>query len=169
MPSGHDPFDGRLLYPIYVTAAMSLKHRLARRAVLEIAQLAEEPLLLVGRQFGLRFWFEAVCEVAHVRPRILMESAAPHTLIALAREGYGVAVVPSDVQPQAGTVCIAPLVHRGAPVGRWAVITWNPQRFLPPYAERFVSELASSVARGYPGSAYLRRAPALPQPRQSAK
>jgi len=35
MPSGHDPFDGRLLYPIYVMAALSRSHRLARNAALE--------------------------------------------------------------------------------------------------------------------------------------
>lgn len=166
MPSGHDPFDGRLLYPIYVTAALSREHRLARRGALEVSQLADEPLLLLGRQFGLRSWFEAACDVAHIRPRALMESAAPHTLIALAREGYGIAIVPSDVQPQQGEVQLMPLVHRRTPVGRWAVITWNPQRFLPPYAEQFVSELAASVKRDYPGSDFVRRAPALPRPKQ---
>jgi len=81
-----------------VTAALAPTHRLGRRKVLEIAQLADEPLLL-GRDFGLRLWFEAACDVAHVRPRMLMESLAPHTLIALAKESYGVAIVPSDVQP----------------------------------------------------------------------
>jgi LysR family cyn operon transcriptional activator len=169
MPSGHDPFHGRLLYPIYVTAALSQTHRLARRAVLEIVQLAEEPLLLLGREFGLRSWFEAACDVAHVRPRMLLESVAPHTLIALAREGYGIAVVPSDVQMQPAGVRLVPLVHRGAPVGRWALIAWHPQRFLAPYAEQFVAELVASVRRNYPGRNFTRRAPALPQPIQPAK
>ena len=166
MPSGHDPFDGRLLYPIYVMAALSKEHRYARRAALEVTQIADEPLLLLGRQFGLRSWFEAACDIAHVMPRALMESAAPHTLIALAREAYGIAVVPSDVQTQQGEVRLIPLLHRGAPIGRWSVITWNPQRFLPPYAEQFVSELAASVERSYPGNAVTRRAPRLPRPKQ---
>jgi DNA-binding transcriptional LysR family regulator len=164
MPSGLDSFQGQVLYPIYVTAALSRTHRLARRSVLEITQLAEEPLLLLSREFGLRAWFEAACDVAHVRPRALMESVAPHTLIALAGEGYGVAVVPSDVQPQQVTVRLVPLVHRGAPVGRWAVITWNPQRFLAPYAEKFMAELVASARHGYPGRSVTRRAPSLPQP-----
>jgi hypothetical protein len=76
MPSGHDPFQGHALYPIYVTAALSPGHRLGRRALLEITKLADEPLLLLGREFGLRQWFEAACDVAHVRPRVLMESVA---------------------------------------------------------------------------------------------
>jgi DNA-binding transcriptional LysR family regulator len=163
MPSGLDPFEGSVLYPIHVTAALSSKHPLGRRKVLEIAQLRDEPLLLPGREFGTRSWFESACEVANVRPRVLMESVAPHTLIALASEDYGVAIVPSDVQQQ-GTVRLVPLVHRGAPVGRWAVVTWNPQRFLAPYAEQFIDELLASARRGYPGRSVTRRAPPLPQP-----
>jgi DNA-binding transcriptional LysR family regulator len=164
MPSGHDPFHGQILYPIYVTAALPPMHRLARRKLLEITQLSEESLLLLGREFGLRLWFEAACEVAHVRPLTLLESAAPHTLIALAKEGYGVAVVPSDVQIQPDAVRLIPLVHRGAPIGRWAVVTWNPQRFLARYAEQFVAELVEATRREYPGRNVTRRAPPLPKP-----
>ena len=163
LPSGHDPFDGRLLYPIHVSAAVARTHRLARRRVVEIGELADLPLLLLGREFGLRAWFEAACEIAHVRPRMLLESAAPHTLIALAAAGYGIAVVPSDVQSRKD-VRVVPLVHRGASVGRWAVITWNPQRFLAPYAEQFVDELATSVRRTHPGCDLTRRAPPLARP-----
>src|SRR5262249_27968087 len=39
-------FESRLLYPMHALAAMSPKHRLGRRATLEIADLADEPLLL---------------------------------------------------------------------------------------------------------------------------
>jgi LysR family cyn operon transcriptional activator len=59
MPSGFDPFDGTMLYPIYVTAALARKHPWARRATLEIADLAEQPVLLPSREFGVRSWFEA--------------------------------------------------------------------------------------------------------------
>jgi LysR family cyn operon transcriptional activator len=166
MPSGHDPFDGRLLYPIYVMAALSRRHRLARLRTIEIEQLADEPLLLLGRQFGLRSWFEAACDAAHVVPRMVMESAAPHTLIALSRENFGTAIVPSDVRLQYKEVRLVPLLDRGAPVGRWSVVTWNPQRFLPRYAAQFVSELAASVERSYPGSNITRRVPLLTTPRQ---
>jgi hypothetical protein len=87
-------FESRLLYPMHALAALSPTHRLARRAALEIAELADEPLLLLGRDFGSREWFDAACSVAHIRPRVLLESAAPHTLIALAATGYGIAIIP---------------------------------------------------------------------------
>src|SRR5882672_5033421 len=72
-------FQARLLYPMHLLAALSPKRRLGRRAALEIAELADEPLLLLRRDFASREWFDAACETAHVRPRVLLESAAPHT------------------------------------------------------------------------------------------
>ena len=79
-------FESRLLYPMHVLAALPSTHRLGRRATLEIAELAEEPLLLLRRDFGSREWFDAACSIAHIQPRVLLESAAPHTLIAFGRD-----------------------------------------------------------------------------------
>jgi LysR family cyn operon transcriptional activator len=165
LPSGHDALHGRLLYPIYVIVAVSPNHPFARLRVVEISDLEKKPLLLMNRQLlsGLRSWFEAACDVAHVKPRVVFESAAPHTLVALAAENYGIAVVPSDVRVQ-GVVQLLPLVHRKVPVGRWACVTWDSRRFLPPFAERFVQELAVAARRRFPGHDLMRRAPPLPRP-----
>jgi len=140
-------------------------HRLSRRVVLDIAELADEPLLLLNHEFGSRVWFDAACNIAGIDPRVLLESGAPHTLMALAAIGYGIAVLPSNVHILPSAVRIAPLLHRGAPVGRWSVIAWNPQRFLAPYAEQFIEELVAHAQRAYPGHGLMRRAPKLPQPK----
>src|SRR5690242_15625130 len=97
MPSGDERFHGRLLYPVYALAAMAEAHALAGHKTLDIAELADEPLLLLRREFGSRFWFERACEVARIKPRIRLESAAPQTLVELAAADYGVAVIPSTV------------------------------------------------------------------------
>jgi len=158
-------FQGRLLYPMHVLAVLSPERRLGRRATLEISKLADEPLLLLRRDFGSREWFDAACQTAHLRPRVLLESAAPHTLLALAATDYGIAIVPSNAQVPRGTVRAVPLVHRGASIGRWASICWDPQRFLAPYAEQFVEEIATHCRRDYPGRDLIRGAPALPRPK----
>ena len=92
-----DRFQSRLLYPVYDVAVLWEKHRLSRRRTLDVAELVEEPLLLLHRSFGSRQWFDAACSVAHIRPHVLMESAVPHSIIALTAVGYGIAVVPSTV------------------------------------------------------------------------
>lgn len=166
MPAVDQGFHGRLLYPMYLLAVLPEAHRLGRQATLEIAELADEPLLLMGSGAASLTWFEAACHVAHISPRVLLQSTAPHTLIKLARSGYGIAVVPSPVRISRDGVRTVPLVLRGASIGRWAIVAWDPHRFLAPYAELFVQELVASVRRAYPGHEYTRRAPLLPRPKE---
>jgi DNA-binding transcriptional LysR family regulator len=157
-------FRNRLLYPVHNLAVLSSKHRLSRRRALDVADLAEKPLLLLHRSFGSREWFEAACNIAHIRPRVLLESAAPHTLMALTGVGYGIAVVPSTVLVPSDVRAL-PLVQREASIGRWLTIAWDPQRLLAAYGEQFVEELAAYCKRTYPGRDHARRAPPLPQPK----
>lgn len=159
-------FRSRMLYPVCDIAVLWDKHRLSRRRTLDVTELAQEPLLLLHRSFGSRQWFEDACSAAHVRPRVLMESAAPHSIIALAAVGYGIAVVPSTAVVPSRGVRAMPLVHRGAPVGKPMTIAWHPQRLLAPYAERFVEELAAFCRRNYPGRDVIRRAPAVRRPKE---
>ena len=165
MPAGEDGFSSRLLYPMHVLAVMAQGHRLGRRSVLDVTELVDEPLLRLNSTFASHGWFKAACHVAHIRPRVLLESVAPQTLIALARTGHGVAVVPSPVRIPRTGVRAAVVVHRGVSIGRWTVAAWDSQRFLPPYAVQFVEELAVHCRRSYPGHEYSRRAPALPRPK----
>jgi DNA-binding transcriptional LysR family regulator len=160
-------FQGRLLYPMHVLAVLSPERRLGRRATLEISELADEPLLLPRRDFASREWFDAACQTAHLRPRVLLESAAPHTLLALAVTDYGIAIVPSNAQVPRGTARAVPLVHRGASIGRWASVCWDPRRFLAPYAGQFIEEIVAYCHRNYPGRDLIRRAPPLPRPKES--
>lgn len=166
IPAGDERFHSRLLFPIHALVVLPQTHRLARRAAVDIAELADEPLVLLRREFRIRGWIDAACSVAHIRPNVLLESAAPHTLVAVAAAGYGVAVVPSNVLILHKGVRAIPLVVRGASIGTWAAIAWHPQRFLPPYAERFVEEFVAYGVRANPGRDIVRRAPPLPKPKE---
>src|SRR5207245_2249650 len=68
---------------------------------------------------------------------------------ALAQAGYGVAVVPSNARIPGGVRAVPILLH-GESVGMWAGISWDPRRFLAPYAEQFVEELVAYSRRAYP-------------------
>jgi LysR family transcriptional regulator, cyn operon transcriptional activator len=166
-PANATRFQGRLLYPMHVIAVVPSSHRLARRRLLEVSELEEEPLLLLHRGFGSREWFDIACEVAHLRPRVLLESAAPHTLTALAATNYAIAILPSNARVPSESVRPTPLVHRGASIGRWAHIAWDPQRFLAPFAEHLVTELVAHCRRDFPGRDIVKRAPSLPKPRMA--
>ena len=155
------------IHPIHLIAAISADHRLGRRATLEIAELAEEPLLLTQRGFGSRAWFDIACQMASIKPRVLLESAAPHTVVALAATNYGIGILPSNALASPACVRVLPLAHRGVPIGKWQCAAWDPRRFLAPYARQFVAEIAAFCRRSYPGRDLTRRAPRLPRPKSS--
>ena len=166
LPGADARFRWRPLLPLYVLAVVPKSQPLARRATLEIHELAGAPLLLPRREFASRGWFDTASQVAHVRPRVLLESGAPSTLVALARAGYGIASVPSSVPIPGGGVRAAPIVQHGTPIGRWLGIAWDPRRFLAPYAEQFVEELVE-YCRHTTTNRFTRRAPPLPRPKET--
>jgi LysR family cyn operon transcriptional activator len=162
-------FRWRPLLPLYLLAVLPPAYRHARGATLEIDELAEAPLLLPRRDFASREWFEAAAQAANLRPRVLLESGAPSTLVALAQAGYGVAIVPSNVRLPGAGLRALPLLQRGAPIGRWVNIAWDARRFLAPYAEQFVDELVVHARRDAATPAFIRRAPPLPRPKEPAQ
>jgi LysR family cyn operon transcriptional activator len=168
MPTSDGRFPSRPVYPIHLLAVVPRGHRLSRRRTLDVTELAEEPLLVLRRHWLARQWIEAAYRVAHVRPPILFESSAPQTLIALTGAEYGIAVVPSNVVIAQRSVRPVPLVLRGASLGAWTSLAWHPQRFLPPYAQKFVDEYVAFARRNNPGQAVIRHAPPLPRPSETA-
>jgi DNA-binding transcriptional LysR family regulator len=166
MQAGTTRFEAQLLYPVHLMAVLPSGHRLARQPLLEIAELVDEPLLLPQHGFGSREWFDVACDMAHIQPRSLLQSAAPHTLVALAATGYAIAILPSNAGMLHEGVRPVPLVHHGAPIGRWTHVAWDPERFHAPYADQFTSELAVRCRRDFPGRSLVKRAPPLPVPRK---
>ena len=162
---GDSRFRGRLLFPTRLLAVVPAGHRLSRHRTVEVASLLQEALLLLRPGFGSREWFDTACRVLHARPRVLLESGAPNTLIALAREGQGIAIVPSTVRFTRTGVRPIPILHAGASLGRWIAANWDPRRFFPPYAERFVESLARHTGRE--AWRAFKHAPPVPLPRDT--
>jgi LysR family transcriptional regulator, cyn operon transcriptional activator len=70
----HDErFQCRTIYPMCVLAVLSENHPLSRCRTLDVAELADEPLLLLHTSFGTRVWFDAACHVAHIGPLVLLK------------------------------------------------------------------------------------------------
>jgi LysR family cyn operon transcriptional activator len=164
--AGDARFRWRSLGPIYLLAALPKSHRWSRRAMLEIEDLANAPLLLTRRDFNSRAWFDAACQMAHLRPHVLLESGAPPTLLALAQAGYGIAIVPSNSRIPRGGLRAVPIIRGGEPIGRWLSIAWDPRRFLASYGEQFVDELVEYSRRRFLLPRLPRQMPPLPRPRE---
>jgi DNA-binding transcriptional LysR family regulator len=166
LPDSDDQFFRRPLYPMFMIAVMARDHRLSRASALDMADLVDEPLLRLGPGFASHAWFDRACQIERIRPRVVLEGITPHSLIALAGTGFGIALVNSVVRLPRENVRAAAVVHRGAPIGRWTVVAWSRQRFLPPFAQQFVDELVQHCRRDYPGKELVKKAPRLPRPKE---
>lgn len=163
VPAGDDRFDYRLLYPIHVVAAISASHALARSRNVELVEVAKHPLVALRQGFGSRDWFDDTCRDANVRPDIALESASQNAVLALAASQYGIGILPSAVSPPNGVVLL-PIVHSGAPIGRWTMLAWSKRRYRPLYINKFVDALEVYARKHHPGRQLMKRAPRIPPP-----
>jgi LysR family cyn operon transcriptional activator len=139
---------------IGVLPLLAVRRAAGRRgATLELRELRGERLLLLARGFGTRALFDAACHVAGFHPNVYLESAAAPTLLAFARSGLGVAIIPRSVPFRAHGLGVQRLQLDGTPLEARVAIEWNPERFLPAYAQRFVDELAAQARDAYASSA----------------
>jgi LysR family cyn operon transcriptional activator len=156
---GRARLHSRPLFPIRVLAVAAPRPSWTRRRTIETADLANEPLLLLRRDYGSRRLFDAACERAQIRPRVVLESGDPLSLVALAEAGHGVAVIPSTVNLASKKVQILPVVQKGESLGTWGGVVWDPRRSLPIHARTFIDELAAYVRHAFPGKKFDRTAP----------
>lgn len=163
VPTGDD-LKARPLFPVWVLAVMSSRSTLARRRTVEVAELDREAVLLLRRDFASRLRFDAACEAARIRPRVLLEAGDPHSLVSLARDGHGIAIVPSTTLFSRAGLHVAPLVRSGRAVGGSTAAVWDARRHLPVYAQAFVDALFAYTRRSYPGKEFARLAPSVPPP-----
>jgi DNA-binding transcriptional LysR family regulator len=112
---------------------------------IDIRSLASYPLLLLEPGYSVRVQFNAACRLANVKPNILFESRAPHTLLALAEARHGVAIIPSLLRTDRYKLTILSVVHRGKPLREGLVVQWDDRRPILPYAANFREALAEHM------------------------
>ena len=112
---------------------------------IDIRDLAPYPLLLLDSGFAGRKTFDAACHLAELEPNILYESRAPHTLLALAEAGHGVAIIPSAVLTHRYDLQLVRITHQRKPLREPVAVIWDKRRMLPRYADGFFEPLAAHM------------------------
>ena len=133
-----------------VLAACRPSLPLGRAGAVDVVALVSHPLLLPDSGYSVRRLFNAACRVADVEPNIVLESRAPHTLLALAEAGQGVAVIPSVLRTGRYRLKFARVTHRRKPLRDRYVIQWDKRRPIPRYAQNFCAELAAYMREVLP-------------------
>jgi DNA-binding transcriptional LysR family regulator len=91
--------------------------------------------------------FDQSCSAAGIRPRIFLESDSPHTLIALAQEGHGIAVLSSSASIRLQMDGAVPLTVARRPIRRMVSVVWHPDRHRPPGFARLLDLLSEHAAQ----------------------
>ena len=123
---------------------------LGHGSTIEVARLAAFPLLLMDGGFGFRRAFDAASRMAALKPTVMFESRNPHTLLALAEAGHGVAIVPSQLQCHRYQLKIVGLTYRGRPLREPLTISWDKRRPLPRFATDYCGMLAAYMREIFP-------------------
>jgi DNA-binding transcriptional LysR family regulator len=152
LQGGGHPFEKIQLSPIEFVAAYDPALELGHAATIDIRNLARHPLLLLDKSFAVRIAFDAACRVAEFTPHVLFESRTPHTLLALAEAGHGVAIVPSVLPTHRYNLRSVRLAYRRKPLQEGYGIIWDRRRSLPPAAEEFCQLLVSYMREVFPNS-----------------
>ena len=143
-------FGSLALGSVELLAACHPSLPLGRRRSMEVARLAGFPLLLMDSGFGFRRAFDAASRMAGLNPSIKFESRNPHTLLALAEAGHGVAIVPSQLQCHRYSLRIVGLTYRSRPLREPLTISWDKRRPLPRFATEYCGMLADYMREIFP-------------------
>ncbi|MFZ1574005.1 MAG: LysR family transcriptional regulator [Chromatiaceae bacterium] len=146
-----DPrFASHPLEAVDLLAASHAPLMLGKSGAIEIAHLAAHPLLVLDTSFVSRRTFDATCRLAGIEANIVFESRTPHTLLAMAERGHGVAIVPSAVRIDRYPLRIVRIIYGGKPLREYLAVFWDKRRSLPSYATAFCDMLAEYVREVFP-------------------
>jgi DNA-binding transcriptional LysR family regulator len=103
-------------------------HPLGRRKRIVLEALREEPMITLGHGSGLRNLLESACGQAGFTPRVVAETGELGSLVELAAEGLGVAVVPRSAVEGAEVAVVSITRPR---LQRQTGLAWNEASVSP--------------------------------------
>jgi DNA-binding transcriptional LysR family regulator len=161
VPPSDQRFAAHTFCHVDLLAACHPSLQLGKNNAIRIEDLAPHQLLLLDRVFVFRKNFDAACRLAGIEPNIAFESRAPHSLLAMAENGHGVAIIPSALRTEPYRLRLVRVTYRGKPLREPLAMFWNKRRPLPEYARAFCEMLEQHMRDVLPISAPSEVAPPL--------
>jgi DNA-binding transcriptional LysR family regulator len=150
VPAGNDHFGSQSVASLEYWAACHRSFELGPGDSIELRRLAPYPLLTMDSTFTLSKAFVSACHLAGLKPNVRTESRSPHTLLALAEAGHGVAIVPSFVRFNRYTLKVLPIAYHGKPIREPRSIFWDKRRAIPRYMQDFCTMIADHMREVLP-------------------
>jgi DNA-binding transcriptional LysR family regulator len=135
--------------PLYTALGYILvppQHRLASRDYVTVDDFVQNKLLLVKSGQGTHFVRDAIFHLYGVPPAAIFESARPETLLQLAEQQLGIAVVTDSVPFEGYDLRAVPILQAGRQVETTIGVSWQRDHPLSEAANQFIALLKAQAA-----------------------
>lgn len=126
-------------------AVLSRLHPLARRQAVSLAELRDEPFLLLRDGHCFRETAVQACKRAHLNPQIVFESGNFTSILSMVNAGLGVSIVPQMALEKRAGCCFVPLEDERAARTIGAVILKG--RFATRVQDAFLVHLCATFTK----------------------
>lgn len=129
------------LFTEQLVMALPAKHRLAARAEVKLADVVEEPFILLDDMHCFGEQVLSFCHRGGLEPRVVCRGEQIVTLLAMVAAGQGVSVVPEMAAlADSARSCVYRPLGKPVPV-RTLCAVWHKQRYRPASLRSFVDVL----------------------------
>jgi DNA-binding transcriptional LysR family regulator len=140
----------RRLFVEQLCLAVPPTHPFAKRRSARLADVAEEPFILLDPRYKLRHTVDNLCQQAGFAPKVAFEGHEIDTIRAMVNVGLGVSIIPPPGAAASNSQPAYPVTYlrlTDVPARRDIGIAWLNERSLPPQPERFRRYLLSKTVR----------------------
>ena len=109
-----------------IHVAMREDDPLAAKGRVDLEDLQDSPVLLMRTGTLTRKIFDSACHLNQISPQIRYESSSPHSLAALAANGFGRAIMPVTASLTVEGVTASPLYASGSRLAVDLAVLWHP-------------------------------------------
>ncbi|MFF2494886.1 LysR substrate-binding domain-containing protein [Agromyces sp. NPDC058064] len=131
----------------FLWAQMRRDHPLASREIVDIADLVEQPLVVMSRAHGVRQMFDSAAARAGLRFTAALETESPPLAQALAAAGRGICILSDD--PRFGLTTL-PIDTTTGPLVITLFGVWDEMHYASTQIEQCVDELERFLVETYP-------------------
>jgi DNA-binding transcriptional LysR family regulator len=168
LPLDDRHFACRALPHFHMLAACAPSFAVEAGDLIDIAVLAQYPLLVLDPSYATRNVFDAACHLAGIKPSIMLEARSVNALLALAEAGHGIAIIPSVLKIDPARIRTRLVTHRRELLELTAAVIWDRRRMHSRHADQFADLLTAHVREFYPPPAVSAGPGAKPSARKGA-
>ncbi|MBP2650886.1 MAG: transcriptional regulator, LysR family [Firmicutes bacterium] len=118
-----------------IFAVVPTTHHLAHRTSIELSELADDPLVTLKKDYGLRVLTDSFFESIGAHPAIAFEGEEILTLAGLVEANMGVALIPHNIALNQAHVSFIPISRPKC--YRTIAMAWVKNRYMSPPVEQF--------------------------------